>query len=239
MADTLTRARLGGPLDSVRDTQAVFRAALDALSRPGRVSRLPVAAQDTPGNPWAAALLLTLLDHETTLWVAPPLVVAGVDAYLRQRSGAGQAPLEAAGFALAEVGPAPAAVATLDLGELIARLRRGTLAYPDEGATLVLSVPALAGEGAGHEGGVDGQDRKDEEGPVLILSGPGVPGGEARTLRVPGLPPTFAAARAGAVRDYPAGIDLFLVDGDGRLAGLPRSTHVESSAHSEDDLDGV
>jgi phosphonate C-P lyase system protein PhnH len=157
-----------------------------------------------------------------------------VDTYLRQRSGAGQAPLEAAGFALAEVGPAPAIVAGAPtLEDVIVRLRRGTLAYPDEGATLVLSVLTLTGEVAGGEDGAAGRDGTAGGGSALTLSGPGVPAGETRTLRVAGLPPTFAAARARAVRDYPAGIDLFLVDAGGRLAGLPRSTHLEHSEHSE------
>lgn len=80
----------------------------------------------------------------------------------------------------------------------------GSALYPDEGATVV--VGASIGSGAG-----------------LRLTGPGIE--TAETVRIGGLPDGFMAMRDQRCR-YPAGIDVFFVDGD-RVVGLPRSTHVE------------
>ncbi|MDQ3701658.1 MAG: phosphonate C-P lyase system protein PhnH [Chloroflexota bacterium] len=241
-------------MDPMRDTQAIFRLALDALARPGRVHQLPVAARDAPGNPWAAALLLTLLDHETSLWVAPGAGAAETEEFLRQRTAARQAPVEAADFVLADAGDgkasplaggagagdgesrSPTGAAGVGDGEsdrldgLPGVLCRGTLAYPDGAATLVVAVPLIDQESIN-------QDLIEQErgagGLSLILSGPGVPppiDGSAeggRTLWVRGLSAPFFASREEAVRDYPTGVDLFLVDSAGRIAGLPRSTAVQ------------
>ena len=61
-----------GFADPVFDSQATFRAALDALARPGRVAALPpVLTPPAPLNPATAALCLTLADLDTPLWLDP------------------------------------------------------------------------------------------------------------------------------------------------------------------------
>lgn len=198
--ETVARAHLA--LDPVRETQATFRAALDALAWPGQIGRLPVAARGAPGNPWAVALLLTFLDHETSLAVEPGPAAAAVARFVGPRTQAAPAPAEAADFVLADA-------ATLD-PDLPRRLRLGSLAFPDDSATLVVTVPSLAPVGA--------------TGLRLDLAGPGVPPGHG--LRLDGVPTAFVAARNEATRGYPRGVDLFLIDHAGRLAALPRSTRV-------------
>lgn len=204
-----------------QDSQAIFRLALDALARPGRVHQLSVGAGDAPGNPWAAALLLTLLDHETSLWVAPGAAAAETERYLRQRTAARPAPVEAADFVLADAGDGQSE----RLDGLPGMLRRGTLAYPDGAATLVVAVPLIEQGALEQERGAGGLR--------LTLCGPGVPPADeglaegGRTLWVRGLSAPFFESRDEAVRDYPTGVDLFLVDNAGRIAGLPRSTAVQ------------
>ena len=59
-----------GFADPVRDSQAVFRAVMDAMARPGHLHR--VAGPLTPPAPLdraTAAVLLTLVDGETPLWL--------------------------------------------------------------------------------------------------------------------------------------------------------------------------
>ena len=60
--------------------------------------------------------------------------------------------------------------------------------------------------------------------PVNALS-PGVP--EGKSLLVSGLSEAFLEARIEAVRNYPCGIDLLLVDDRGQIAALPRTTLVQ------------
>lgn len=88
--------------------------------------------------------------------------------------------------------------------DALAVLPTGSALYPDEGATVV--VVASIGEGR-----------------LLRLAGPGIE--DRAEIRLGALPDRFLALRAERCR-YPAGLDLFFVDGD-RVVGLPRSTSVE------------
>jgi len=188
-------------LEPVRDAQRTFRVLLDAMARPGTVKQLPVAARDAPVNPWLAAALITLLDHEVSLAVQPFDGADAVELFVRQRTAVAPASADHADFVVASWDG-------LDPG-LPLTLRQGSLAYPNDSATLVVLVPPLD------------QDRQD--GVLLGLAGPGVPAGH--TLRVGGLPPALFSTRDAAA-EYPCGIDLILVDPAGRVAALPRSTAI-------------
>jgi alpha-D-ribose 1-methylphosphonate 5-triphosphate synthase subunit PhnH len=117
-------------------------------------------------------------------------------------TGAAVRPLEEAGL-----------VAALDALEpqQLRVLRTGSAAAPEQGAQVFIAVSGLA-----------------EPGP-LRLSGPGIAG--ERRLAVDGLPDGFWAARAGLVRDFPAGIDLVFATPDGQVAAVPRSTAVIEEGH--------
>lgn len=125
-----------GFADPVLDAQATFRAVLEAMSRPGRIQRAGTAlTPPAPLNQAAAAVLLTLADADTTLWLdAGP----GAEAWLRFHCGAAVvADAAVADFALASGTP-----------PVLAALAQGTEEEPQRGATLVLQVEALVeGEG--------------------------------------------------------------------------------------------
>jgi alpha-D-ribose 1-methylphosphonate 5-triphosphate synthase subunit PhnH len=127
---------LPGFADPVLDAQSAFRAVLEAMSRPGRVQRLPrPPSPPAPLCAAAGAVLLTLADSETPLWLD-----AGPDAEGWARFHAGSPlvsdPAEAA--FLMSVGMPPA----------LESLRAGTDDDPHLSATLILQVEALVeGEG--------------------------------------------------------------------------------------------
>lgn len=114
------------------------------------------------------------------------------------------------GARLAEPGSASYVLSIGDPGELLLDLGRGTPEAPEAGATVIVAVNSLA------------------EGQAWELRGPGVAG--SAHLRVSGLAISTLAARAVACSEYPLGIDLFLVDSGGRLAGLPRTTTITTEA---------
>ena len=127
----------GGFADPVLEAQACFRAVLDAMARPGRVQ--PVATTFDPPNPLhpaTAAVLLTLVDHETPLWLDAD--AAAARAWIAFHCGA---PLagdpHSCAFAIGLTMP--------DLEGLFA----GTHETPERSATLVLQVGAL-GRGTGY-----------------------------------------------------------------------------------------
>jgi alpha-D-ribose 1-methylphosphonate 5-triphosphate synthase subunit PhnH len=198
-------ARLSPAFEPVRDAQRTFRVLLDAMARPGTVRRLPVAAADAPVHPWLAAVLVTLLDHEVSLAVEPFAGADDVATYARQRTSVPLVPTERADFVVASS-------ETLDAA-LPERLRQGSLAYPNDSATLIVLVPSLD----------QTAEQSAANGLTLELAGPGVPAGHGFQLQ--GIAPALFESRE-AVAEYPCGIDMILIAPDGDVAALPRSTAI-------------
>ncbi|HEY0200793.1 MAG TPA: phosphonate C-P lyase system protein PhnH [Burkholderiaceae bacterium] len=189
------------------DSQAVFRVALEALSRPGQVLAVPRHAQ-TPANAPAAAacLLLALLDPEVRMWVSASIAAGDAPAWLRFHTGCQivDAPEQAQFAWVGHAGEMP----PLDT------FMQGSDLYPDQSATCVLGVASLAAQDA-----PDGWS----------LNGPGICGASA--LCVGGLDGAFTSRflqewRANRGR-FPCGVDLFLAT-DSQVVGLPRTVNIES-----------
>lgn len=128
-------ALLPGLQHPVYDSIKVFRAVADAMSHPGLIRHVPVRPPaPTQLTPAAAALCLTLLDFETTLWLQQP--ERAVSDYVRFHCGC---PLVAA--------PAGAAFAlissTVEMPALSA-FNAGNPEYPDRSATLLVQVASLS-----------------------------------------------------------------------------------------------
>lgn len=76
-----------GLADPVLDGQRVFRAVMDAMAHPGRVSTVPaVATVPEPLSVATVAVGLTLLDFETPLWIDAAASTSIVWDYLRFHS---------------------------------------------------------------------------------------------------------------------------------------------------------
>ncbi|WP_158745396.1 phosphonate C-P lyase system protein PhnH [Acidisphaera sp. L21] len=121
---------LPGFAQPVADAQSCFRAVLDAMSHPGRVLFAGVdLAAPSPLAPATAAVLLTLADAETPIWLEP----AAADAadWLRFHCGA----------MLVEPGEAQFAVC-LGLSSL-APFNWGTHEGPEASATLIVQIPSF------------------------------------------------------------------------------------------------
>ncbi|MCR9072798.1 MAG: phosphonate C-P lyase system protein PhnH [Alphaproteobacteria bacterium] len=183
--------------DPVLDSQAVFRAVLDAMARPGRLHRVS-HLKDVPAPlaPATAAVCLALVDQDTPLWLAPDMRSQGAETFLRFHCGC---PLvddrSTAAFAIVSGGKLPG----LD-GFAI-----GDDAYPETSTTVIVQTEGLAtGEG-------------------LVLRGPGIEA--THRLAVLGLRSGVWREWADNGPLFPCGVDLILVD-DQTLAALPRTTTV-------------
>ncbi|MBV8615541.1 MAG: phosphonate C-P lyase system protein PhnH [Acetobacteraceae bacterium] len=122
-----------GFADPAAEAQLRFRAALDAMARPGAIREVGCSAPPPPLCPAAAAVLLTLVDHETPLWLDPTF--AGARDWVAFHCGAAFAPPDAAAFLL-----------SAELPDL-QTLRQGSDEAPEESATVILQLPRL-GAGA-------------------------------------------------------------------------------------------
>ncbi len=117
-----------GFADPVLQSQACFRAVLEAMARPGLIRRV-ADGPDAPGlDPVTAAVLLSLVDQDTPLYLDPAF--AGAADWLRFHAGV---PLVAAGAA---------AFALVGMPDF-ASFGAGSDEAPEEGATVLVQVAAL------------------------------------------------------------------------------------------------
>lgn len=118
-----------GFADPVLDSQACFRAVLDAMSRPGRIAGVAFPDPPPPLDPATAAVLLTLADAEASVWLDHGALAAQEWVVFH------------CGAALAAPGQATFGVALRPVP--LAGLQAGTDDAPELGATLILQVAAL------------------------------------------------------------------------------------------------
>jgi alpha-D-ribose 1-methylphosphonate 5-triphosphate synthase subunit PhnH len=118
---------------------------------------------------------------------------------IRTATGSQPAPLEETDFLVVPSG---------DSGGAILRVKRGELRYPDSGATVIYMVESLA------------------SGSMSIkLTGPGIRSENIMSLEGWGRREALALKEANA--GYPLGVDCILVDAEGRVACIPRSSRIE------------
>lgn len=195
---TASESLVGGFADAVHDAQSVFRSLMDALARPGTLGTVTEVIQPPPPLGIAAgAILLTLCDHDTSIWLTPALLRSALPAWIGFHTVAPVA---------AEKNEAK--FAFVDAGAMLPPLSHfalGSQEYPDRSATLVIELPSL------------------EAGPKLQLTGPGIR--ETATIAPKGLPETFLRQWTDNRALFPRGVDVVLTSGRQFLA-LPRTTKI-------------
>ncbi|MDZ4152974.1 phosphonate C-P lyase system protein PhnH [Methylicorpusculum sp.] len=167
--------------------QAAFRCVVEAFSRPGQISTLPECQHNA-----ALALLATLVDGESSL-ADPHQMLENGDCLRLQIKLVSP---ELAAFILCQ------GAQTVDFEPCL-----GTLASPEQGATLVLVLDALNG----------GRRRYQ-------LTGPGI---ETTVQIAPqGLDKSWFKQRQHWNSAFPLGVDMLLTSAEGILA-LPRTTLIK------------
>jgi alpha-D-ribose 1-methylphosphonate 5-triphosphate synthase subunit PhnH len=187
-----------------------FRVLLDCLARPGKIgmlpspplTNLPLLPDLTPPNVIAVATLMSLLDQTVSFIQAANEEWLSADhpltRWITLRTNARPTTPAQADFALLHD---PSGTT------LLTELNEGNLLTPEQSCTVFLTVPEIVPDGA-----------------TLHLAGPGIATSAMVGLR--GLAPTELAAIAARPSRFPLGIDLFLIDQQGRCLGLPRTTKI-------------
>jgi alpha-D-ribose 1-methylphosphonate 5-triphosphate synthase subunit PhnH len=181
----------------ITENQGAFRALMDAMARPGEIKTLGDIEAPAPLIGGAAAIVRSLADYETPVWLDNALVAEpAVAAWIRFQTGAPVAthPGQAAFALVGNAADLPA----------FAAFSPGSDDYPDRSATLIVQIEHFSGE-------------------AFSLAGPGICG--ERTLSAGPLPDDFAERCAANRALFPCGIDLVLVAGD-QVAALPRTVRV-------------
>lgn len=202
-----------GFADESRGSQAVFRHVLQALSHPGQPVVVGGDAEwpVVPGavcHPASAAVLLALLDAETTLWLSPALAGSAAETWLRFHTGC---------TVVAEPGQAHF-VWVASLAELpdLSRLHVGTDVSPETAATCVVDVPDLCAQANGAQWALDGPGIRTK----AHLALPGVADVEVNR---------FDALRRASHALFPRGVDVLLTTAT-HVLGLPRTTQLTRCA---------
>lgn len=191
-------ATVGGFDHPVFDSQRVFRAVLEATSRPGRLIPFqPCVIAPAPLLATAAEILLALADYETAVWLDDELTRT-IDAasYLRFHTGAKITtdPARATYAVICDVSAMPPFTA----------FAQGTPEYPDRSTTLIVQAGRLSALGQVYEGpGIDGR--------IHFSAEPS--------------PPDLARQLAGNRAAYPCGVDLIFAAAT-TIAALPRSVRL-------------
>ncbi|TDX24774.1 alpha-D-ribose 1-methylphosphonate 5-triphosphate synthase subunit PhnH [Modicisalibacter xianhensis] len=187
-----------GLTDPVHDSQRLFRQLLQAMSEPGTLHTLDVAAppEDAPIGAALWGAMLTLCDLDTNVWIARDLDTPALRSALTFHTGC----------RLTD-DPASADFAVVTPASLHAEVAfaTGSDEYPDRSTTLLVVLDRLADHGPWQ------------------LSGPGIP--ERRRLDV-GADEALMQCLARNRSRFPRGLDALLAC-DARLTAIPRSTRIE------------
>jgi len=184
--------------DAVHDSQAVFRTVMRAMSVPALPISLPTnLAPPAPLTATAAAILITLADFETTIWLDARLASSdAVCQFASFHTGARlvRDPREAH-FAFASTPQSMPRLATLN---------QGTPEYPDRSTTLIVQVAGFAAAG-------------------LAFTGPGIK--TVRQFSFSGMPKEFEQQLRDNRAQFPQGVDIVLA-ASAHIAALPRSVRL-------------
>lgn len=180
--------------DTAFASQAAFRALMDCLARPGEIRKLDGAGAPAPIAPATAALVRSLADYESPVWLDPGFAAApAVAEWIRFHTGAPivASPGDAAFALIADALTLPGFM----------QFAQGSEEYPDRSTTIIIQVERFAG-------------------PALVLQGPGIKA--TRAFAAEPLPHDFAQRLRDNRELFPRGIDLVFVAGR-EVAALPRS----------------
>ena len=189
----------GGFSDPVGASQAVFRALMDAMARPGTIHALPdVTVPPAPLTASASALIATLADADTPVWLDGAMAKSpAVRDWIVFHTGA-PVVTHASDAAFALVA-APQNLSALNGFSL------GTQEFPDRSTTVILQVETLS------------------EGVPFTLEGPGIR--RQVSIAPAPMPQHFQAQWQANRAAFPRGVDLILAAPEG-VAALPRSSRL-------------
>lgn len=187
----------GSAFEAAFASQAAFRAVMDCMARPGAIVPLDGVTAPTPLMPATAAIVKSLADYDSPVWLDAAFSAAPDAAdWIRFHTGA---PIvtDPAKAVFALIGD-PAAMPPLT------QFAQGTEEYPDRSTTLIVQVTSFTG-------------------PAFSLTGPGIQ--STRGIAATPLPADFAYRMADNRELFPRGVDLILTAGTS-IAALPRSVRI-------------
>lgn len=128
----------GGFANPAVQSATIFRSVMEAVGRPGTLQTAKGITPPAPLSPAAGAILLTLCETETPIYLAGDADTADIRAWIAFHTGA---PMTGPSHAMFAVG-------AWDALAPLSAYRVGETQYPDRSATLIVETPNLTAEGA-------------------------------------------------------------------------------------------
>lgn len=192
--------------DFVHDSQKTFKSLLMASAFPGKIHQINIIHLAFPDESYHAILqpFLTLLDLETGFCVYSHDIrrKEKVSSYITINTNCPYVPISEADFILC-LEPT--------LGESFKELKNGTLHRPDKSATVFYLAESVCNE-------------SDNGSVQLVLTGPGVKN-ETR-LSFNGIEIKEIEKWKTNRKNYPLGVDVFIITKSGDLVSIPRSVKI-------------
>jgi alpha-D-ribose 1-methylphosphonate 5-triphosphate synthase subunit PhnH len=189
-------------MGNVLQDQRMFRVLLQAMAHPGRVYQAPFSGNRSEV---LISVLEALLDQEVSCCVLSPereIYEQKIHAVTHCKStGPGEAD-----FIVVPSG---------NSGGGILEAKRGTLEYPDQGATAVYGVDSLNTTGNGT--------------PQFALLGPGIKNRICIVMK--GFPCDELLRIRQLNAEFPLGVDCIFIDRAGNLLCIPRSVQIQVSTY--------
>jgi len=192
-------------LDFIHDIQRAYRKVVDSMSRPGLITNLKdeAAKVDLEAGCFPSTLVLAamLLDTEVTFKVVSEKEEE-TTRWINQLTYAKADAAERADFVFVLYDKAED-----ELGQILQRVKIGSLIDPHDSATIIVEADAVT----------DGCDFK--------LTGPGIEEANYVNVSVNG---NWMEVRQQQNAEFPMGVDLIFVDKNHHLLCLPRTTQILS-----------
>lgn len=192
-------------IDLVHDTQVVFRAILDCMSRPGTIKNIeeigkPIGHHEHCEHP-IFVNAITLLDAEVSFHVVGEYAEA-IAEHLASFTFSKVAALHEADFIFIMKDAQKQMV-----HEVFRSARKGTLTSPEQSATILIETERLS------------------SGSLLTLEGPGIQHTENVVIDAV---ERWMTERTEANKEFPLGVDIILVDRKSNIMCLPRTTIIKN-----------
>ena len=182
--------------------QAIYRKLLNAMTHPGKSHSIDSDHNDRDEHWLLLQVASCLMDHEVTFALSDPFKES-MGRLIVEKTGSQSAGWAQADFILIDGG------ASHGRAE---EAKRGSLAFPDKGATLLYCIPNIITNPGTHPN-------------RIRLSGPGIE--HPITPQVEGLDIDEYRLLRDINSAYPLGIDAFVIKANDTIMGLPRSTRIE------------
>ena len=188
-------------LDMDLNDQRCFRVLLKAMSHPGRAYPLAAETMEFHQDP-LVAISRSLLDHEVGFHFLNETEHTSLERTIFETTKAQRQSLQSADYIM---------VVGSDSNGAVKYAKRGDMAYPDQGATIIYAVDDfLETDTSSH----------------IMLSGPGINPNQPHRPQINALSLDEWRCLQLINRDYPRGIDCIVVTSQKDVMCIPRSTRI-------------